>query len=74
MFFLLLVIVGVASIGAVKTCIFLWNKNLQRHVEELNRFIDTLIDSADYKTNPEKQDSVKEMGMILHSYLSKKII
>ena len=74
MFFLLLVIVGVASIGAMKTCIFLWNKNLQRHVEELNRFIDILIDSADYKTNPEKQDSVKEMGMILHSYLSKKII
>ena len=74
MFFLLLVIVGVASIGAVKTCIFLWKKNLQRHVEELNRFIDILIDSADYKTNPEKQDSVKEMGMILHSYLSKKII
>jgi hypothetical protein len=74
MYFLLLLIVGVASIGAVKTCIFLWNKNLQRHVQELNRCIDTLIDSVDYKTNPAKQDSVKEMGMILHDYLSKKII
>ena len=74
MSFLLLVIVGVASIGAVKACIFLWNKNLQRHIQELNKCMDSLIGSWDYKTNPEKQDSVKEMGMILHSYLSKKII
>ena len=57
---------------SIKISVILWNKNLRRHIHELNRCMDSLIGSRDYKTNPEKQDSVKEMGTILHDYLSKK--
>jgi len=67
------VAIGVSVVyGTIKTSIVLWNKNLERHVHELNRCMDNLINSPDYKTNLEKQDLFREMSVILQDYLSKK--